>query len=219
MKSILITGVDTGIGRALFDSSFNDSRIIGIARDKHVVELRNNQHIIVADLSKINKIDQINLENYIDNKDEIVFVNNASIIDPIMVNGNINTSSVVDIFNINCLAPVLLTQKILKISKGIKTTIFNMSSGAAVRPIRGWSLYCSTKAANRMYFETVLAEYPTLNLIQYDPGVVNTGMQSRIREISPDHFPDGRLFHDFHAKGQLRSIKEVVSEIESLLLS
>ena len=128
MKSILITGVDTGIGRALFDSSFNDSRIIGIARDKHVVELRNNQHIIVADLSKINKIDQINLENYIDNKDEIVFVNNASIIDPIMVNGNINTSSVVDIFNINCLAPVLLTQKILKISKGIKTTIFNMSS-------------------------------------------------------------------------------------------
>jgi NAD(P)-dependent dehydrogenase (short-subunit alcohol dehydrogenase family) len=62
-------------------------------------------------------------------------------------------------------------------------TIVNISSGAASRPLEGWSAYCAGKAALAMLTQSLHLEYGPLGLRVYGfrPGVVDTEMQVLIR--------------------------------------
>ncbi len=62
-------------------------------------------------------------------------------------------------------------------------TIVNISSGAASRPLEGWSAYCAGKAALAMLTQSLHLEYGALGLRAYGfrPGVVDTEMQVLIR--------------------------------------
>jgi len=61
--------------------------------------------------------------------------------------------------------------------------IVNISSGAASRPLEGWSAYCAGKAALAMLTQSLHLEYAALGLRTYGfrPGVVDTEMQVLIR--------------------------------------
>jgi NAD(P)-dependent dehydrogenase (short-subunit alcohol dehydrogenase family) len=61
--------------------------------------------------------------------------------------------------------------------------IVNISSGAASRPLEGWSAYCAGKAALAMLTQSLHLEYAALGLRAYGfrPGVVDTEMQVLIR--------------------------------------
>jgi len=62
-------------------------------------------------------------------------------------------------------------------------TIVNISSGAASRPLEGWSAYCAGKAALAMLTQSLHLEYAALGLRVFGlrPGVVDTEMQVLIR--------------------------------------
>lgn len=62
--------------------------------------------------------------------------------------------------------------------------IVNMSSGAAHRPMEGWSAYCSTKAGLAMLTRAVHEEYRLqgIAVVGLAPGLVDTGMQVVIRQ-------------------------------------
>lgn len=62
--------------------------------------------------------------------------------------------------------------------------IVNISSGAAYRPIEGWSAYCSTKAGLAMLTRAVHEEYRSqgISVVGLAPGLVDTGMQAAIRQ-------------------------------------
>jgi benzil reductase ((S)-benzoin forming) len=107
--------------------------------------------------------------------------------------------------------------------------IVNLSSGAAVRPFPGLSAYGATKAALRMagmVLGTELAS-PLRNtpapddvaILSYEPGVVDTPMQTGARETSAEQFPWVGLFHDFAAGGVIvppeRPAAEIVEFLES----
>lgn len=61
--------------------------------------------------------------------------------------------------------------------------IVNLSSGAARRPLEGWSAYCAGKAGLAMLTRSVHLEYGAAGIRVYGfaPGVVDTGMQGEIR--------------------------------------
>ncbi len=61
--------------------------------------------------------------------------------------------------------------------------VLNVSSGAAVRPMEGWSAYCASKAALAMLTQSVHHEHGGRGVRAYGfrPGVVDTGMQEEIR--------------------------------------
>lgn len=61
--------------------------------------------------------------------------------------------------------------------------IVNLSSGAAHRPMEGWSAYCAGKAGLAMLTRQIHEEYGAAGIRAYGfaPGVVDTGMQVSIR--------------------------------------
>ena len=61
--------------------------------------------------------------------------------------------------------------------------IINLSSGAAHRPLEGWSAYCAAKAGLAMLTRSLALEYGEqgIRAFGFSPGVVDTGMQAEIR--------------------------------------
>lgn len=62
-------------------------------------------------------------------------------------------------------------------------TIVNLSSGAAHRPMEGWSAYCAGKAGLAMLTRSIHLEYAAqgIRCFGFAPGVVDTDMQGSIR--------------------------------------
>jgi NAD(P)-dependent dehydrogenase (short-subunit alcohol dehydrogenase family) len=62
-------------------------------------------------------------------------------------------------------------------------TIINISSGAAHRPLPGWSAYCAAKAGLVMLTRALAADYADkgIRVFGFAPGVVDTEMQAAIR--------------------------------------
>lgn len=62
-------------------------------------------------------------------------------------------------------------------------TIINVSSGAAHRPLEGWSAYCSSKAGLAMLTRALTLEYGERGIRAYgfSPGTVRTDMQVAVR--------------------------------------
>lgn len=62
-------------------------------------------------------------------------------------------------------------------------TIVNISSGAAHRPLEGWSAYCTGKAALAMLTRSVALEHAAegIRVFGFAPGTIDTEMQVTIR--------------------------------------
>jgi 3-oxoacyl-[acyl-carrier protein] reductase len=77
-------------------------------------------------------------------------------------------------------------------------TIVNVSSGAAVRPLEGWSAYCSAKAGLHMLTRAIALETAGkgIRVFGFQPGTTDTDMQVLIRAsgVNPvSQIPRGNL--------------------------
>ncbi len=111
-----------------------------------------------------------------------VVVNNAGAIDPI---GRIDAVSVDDWargLQVNLVGHFAMTRAALPwLLKGDRPVVVNVSSGAAHTPREGWSAYCCAKAGLAMFTRSLALEVPAVATYGLQPGVVDTGMQVRIR--------------------------------------
>ena len=84
----------------------------------------------------------------------------------------------------NLIAAFQATQTAMRhmVAKG-GGTIVNLSSGAAHRPMEGWSAYCAGKAGLAMLTRAIHEEYAAqgIRVFGFAPGVVDTDMQGSIR--------------------------------------
>ena len=109
-------------------------------------------------------------------------VNNAGMIDPIARMEAADAADWAHIFNINLVSPVVLTRMALPHLRASKGALVNISSGAAHRPLEGWSAYCATKAALWMATQALhLEEGEAIDAYAASPGTVDTEMQVQIR--------------------------------------
>jgi NAD(P)-dependent dehydrogenase (short-subunit alcohol dehydrogenase family) len=113
-----------------------------------------------------------------------ILVNNAGIIGPI---GRILDVSPEDWgrnIQTNLIALFHATQLAIRhmVAQG-GGTIVNLSSGAAHRPMEGWSAYCAGKAGLAMLTRSIHLEYggQGIRCFGFAPGVVDTDMQGSIR--------------------------------------
>jgi NAD(P)-dependent dehydrogenase (short-subunit alcohol dehydrogenase family) len=109
-------------------------------------------------------------------------VNNAGIVTPI---GRIDAVAIDDWAQniaVNLVAAFHVVQCAIKgMPKG--GTIVNLSSGAAHRPMEGWSAYCAGKAGLAMVTRSVHEEFGDrgIRIFGFAPGIVDTDMQGTIR--------------------------------------
>ncbi|MDX1513637.1 MAG: SDR family NAD(P)-dependent oxidoreductase [Gammaproteobacteria bacterium] len=147
-------------------------------------------------------------------------INNAGILEPI---GALDTVPGIEWeknLRVNVLGPVLLSQAAIGELRRVRGTIINVSSGAAVKAVRGWSAYCTAKAALNHFTRMLAAEFAEVTSLAVSPGMTATDMQAEIRGRGKDRMPadEYRRFVDAYRAGQLRSPEAVARTLVRLSL-
>jgi NAD(P)-dependent dehydrogenase (short-subunit alcohol dehydrogenase family) len=81
-----------------------------------------------------------------------------------------------DVYEVNVVAPLALTQAALPHLRHAHGTIVNVTSDAAREPYDGWGGYGSSKAALEQWGNILGAEEPDVRVYTFDPGDMRTQM-------------------------------------------
>jgi NAD(P)-dependent dehydrogenase (short-subunit alcohol dehydrogenase family) len=113
-----------------------------------------------------------------------ILVNNAGVIGPIGRIADVDTGEWAETHRVNVASAFNAVRLALPGLIERHGTIVNLSSGAAFNAMEGWSAYCSSKAALAMLTRSIHLEYGGFGVraFGFAPGLVDTDMQSRIRE-------------------------------------
>ncbi|MFZ3577342.1 (S)-benzoin forming benzil reductase [Virgibacillus sp. DJP39] len=234
MKYAIITGTSRGLGESIAKYLLESGiHVIGIARTDST-ELANyakSNNVtfthFTCDLSNVveieNTFEKIKNEVFTDNLTTLYLVNNAAVLDPIDPSMIIKSNDLAYHMQVNSIAPMVLTNLFLKESTETEVTMIGVTitSGAAERPIYGWSAYCSSKASINRYTETVALEQEELKtgnkVIAFSPGIMDTEMQEKIRSTSKQSFIDVNTFIAYKKDNKLKGTDAVAGILVDIL--
>jgi benzil reductase ((S)-benzoin forming) len=150
-------------------------------------------------------------------------INNAGTIEPMAPVDRCSVPDMARSVALNLIAPMALTAEFIRHTAGwdVDRRVLNVSSGAGKKPYYGWSAYCASKAALDMFTrcagEEQQVEEGGVRVLSVAPGVVDTGMQSRIRETSADLFRQRDRFVRLKQSGALLSPGEAADKLLRVL--
>jgi benzil reductase ((S)-benzoin forming) len=222
MKTVfIITGTTRGLGESLLEKLmmlYPEAWFIAINRsimsDTSDTRLRS----VLCDLAVELDLNAIfgNVSNELKEARDIIFINNAAVIEPILPAYQVDPHSIQKSFNVNCASPIAISNFLVSNHSDKNLTLVNISTGAALRPIYAWSLYCSTKAYTRMFLDVLKLENAHLQLIHFDPGTMDTQMQRSIRDAAKK-YEALRPFEEIFQKNKLKSVSDAANELVNLL--
>ncbi len=219
MNLYIVTGTTKGLGKALADriALDSDNEIIALARAPDApIPGGARLEVDLADASAVEAtFDRIEQRVRGRKYAKAVLINNAGVVDPVGPLERVEAKDLERNIAVNLLAPMLLMRRFLRATEGVALLrrIVNISSGAARRPISGWSAYCAAKAALDMATRVVALEAPKVETASLAPGVIDTAMQGIVRSASERDFPDVERFRRMKAEGELRSAEDVAADI------
>jgi len=110
-------------------------------------------------------------------------INNAGVIQPIGLLGEVDADAWAEVLAVNAGGAMRCTGAFLSHLLARRGVVVNMSSGAAYRPLEGWSAYCASKAALVMLSRSIDLEYRSRGLRVFSLGIppTDTTMQASIR--------------------------------------
>jgi benzil reductase ((S)-benzoin forming) len=214
-KTVIITGANRGLGKAFVDILIKDEECFVISMSRSLNEEQKKYSskqfcFIEVDLAKNNVVEKVTKLGDMINDEAVYFINNASVIEPIVKIGDLDEAAIDKTISVNVKSTMLLTTYLLNNYSTNPLTFINISSGAANRAISNWSLYCSSKAFIQMFFNVAESEYKQHRFFNINPGVIDTGMQQSLRGSD---FPDVEKFKDLQKEGQLKSPIDVAVDI------
>ena len=214
-KIFIISGANRGLGKAFLDVLLKNEDCFVISISRRMSKEQQNYssrdfYFLEVDFSKNDVKEKITTLKEIINEEDIYFLNNASIINPITKIENLNEEEIDKTISVNIKSTILITKYLLKNFNTNTLTFVNISSGASKMAISNWSLYCSSKAYIKMFFNVAKGEYLQHRFFNIDPGVMDTDMQKSIRKSD---FPDLSNFKELQEKGDLKLPIDVAKEI------
>jgi len=215
---IYITGVSSGLGKALAEAFLNEGNsVIGLGRRNNIEHP--NFEFIHCDLNNLSTVEQF---KFIADQEGCMLINNAGVIGPLKRIMDQQSNQIQEVMTVNALVPMLLCQKFLQeIPVKKRTAILNISSGAANRAIPSWATYCASKIALDRFSESIYLEELEmsrhLKVYSIAPGVIDTPMQQAIRSTSERDFSDVAKFQGMLENKQLLAPNEVAKKIVKFL--
>jgi benzil reductase ((S)-benzoin forming) len=199
MQLAIISGGSKGLGAALCEQY--------LARGFEVVEFSRSAsqaYSVAIDLSQAEQAGGIineALEPLTKHEwQEIVVISNAGILTPVGPVSRKKRDAVIANLNTNFVSSIIFMSEVLahfQHNNG-KKTMASISSGAALGERAGWSLYCAAKAGMEHFIRCVAKEQDIeqhpFKLMNIDPGLIDTDMQTAIRQSSIDDFPSLEQF-------------------------
>lgn len=221
MNVLIITGGSSGIGKAIAKKyttenftvySISRSQTTNAHFNQITTDLSNNTEAIDAINTVFSKFDLARISS-------ITLINNAGSLGEIHTLGNLNSEKIQQVIQLNTITPLVMSNEFIKRTKKLtsKKQIITISSGAAVNPYAGWSIYCASKAAIEMMTKTIAIEQDELTYgvkcIAIKPGVVDTNMQTSIRKTTATEFKSVQRFKDLKTNNELYSPSFVADRI------
>ena len=226
MKTIVLTGSTGGLGRALAEELLHEkeSELICMFRNKSKFEEvfqgkeKHIQGYLIKDEDDFSALDEL-----IDTKrlESIVLILNAFSIVPIKRMGDFDPQEIERFVYGNVTRNLLLLNSIVRFCKrkSIGLRIVNLDSGAADFPLTGWSNYCAGKAYMNSILSVISAENPEFQVVSFDPGVMNTDMQSEIRSVKSDVFDQVETFIGYKNENKLCEPSKAAKQIRERYIS
>ncbi|MDG1529164.1 MAG: SDR family NAD(P)-dependent oxidoreductase [Polaribacter sp.] len=227
MNILIITGGSKGIGKAIAQKYNSENfTVFSISRSK-TSEVNYQQ--ITADLSNtseaVKAIQRVfsNLET--EKVTSITLLNNAGSLGEIHTVGNLDSEKIQQTIQLNTTTPLVLSNEFIKLTKKLncKKKIINISSGAAMNPYSGWSIYCTSKSALDMTTKAIANEQSDIEngvkCIAIYPGVVDTDMQTVIRKTTESEFKNVQRFIELKENNELYAPEFVADKIFKIDIS
>ncbi len=226
----LVTGASKGLGRSIAISIVNSgNNVIALARSSSELETLEydlksvsiNSKIICCDLGNHQEISNAVSEIYSDLDHLAGIVHNAGTITPIENMLDVSRENWERAVKVNLIGVQDLTKSLDGLIGGRShTRVVTISSGAAKRPLHGWSSYCISKAGLDMWTRCLALEGESENIsaLAIAPGIVDTSMQEEIRNADESSFPLLQNFIDYHKNGELANPDEVAQKLLPYIL-
>ena len=190
---VLVTGASRGIGAALVRRLVDRGcKVAIVARSREglealaaeaargemllplagdVARASDCRHLVADTVARFGRLDAL--------------VNNAGILGPVARLVDAEPEAWQYNLAVNLMGPFYLSQAAIPHLRSTRGRIVNVSSGAAVKAIEGWSAYCVAKAGLTHLTRLLAAEEPDITTVALRPGVVDTAMQTLIRTEGP----------------------------------
>jgi len=218
MNYFFITGTSKGLGKALTELLLENPEnfVYGFSRNTtiqhpnylhYAIDLTNTEHVKSYTFPKI------------DPTKRVVLINNAGTLGDVDHIGNINPDDIVNAFTINLITPALLSNTFISAYQALNTKkmIINISSGAGKTPIDGWNVYCASKAGLDMFSQVAQEESnidtSDIKILSLAPGIIDTDMQSTIRNSDEKGFSNLNRFIEYKKEGELSSPTETAKKV------
>ena len=221
MNVLIITGGSKGIGKAIAKKysdekysvfSISRSKTVGVPYQQIEADLSNTSETISAIHSVFSELELNTISS-------ITLINNAGSLGEINALGKIESAKIAQTIQLNTITPLVFSNEFIKFTSHLncKKQIISISSGAAINPYAGWSVYCTSKAAIEMMTKTIALEQKNLSdgvkAIAIKPGVVDTNMQTKIRNVSETAFKNVNRFKELKKNNELYSPEFVADRI------
>lgn len=235
MHVFFVTGASKGIGFALCKELLQENHlIVCVARTKNkkllqmAKESNTKLEFLEYDLGMSDDLEDL-MKKMVrlipEQPQSITLVNNAGVIDPIGRTENNAPEAIIKSIAVNLTAPMVLTSTFIKQlhNYSIPKRIINISSGAGRHPYSGWSSYCAGKAGLDHYTRVVFEEQKKVpnrvKVISVAPGIIDTGMQERIRQSDKQDFELIERFIEYKKEGMLSSPENTAKKLIKMIQS
>ncbi|HEY4553495.1 MAG TPA: (S)-benzoin forming benzil reductase [Bacillaceae bacterium] len=235
MNVYIITGASKGIGLALSKKLLGKrNKLICIARSRKEELIKEAEQMEIklafitmdlADTSRISgEIEKI-LSALPEEMESATLINNAGVIEPIGKTEDNDPVSLANSIQVNLTAPMLLSSAFIRMLKDKQITkrIINISSGAGRKSYTGWSSYCAGKAGLDRYSLVVAKEQQKdpfgVKIVSVAPGIIDTGMQEKIRASDERDFEQLNRFIGYKEQGLLSTPEETAAKLCRLMES
>ena len=189
-KVFIVTGAARGLGRAVCKTLVADgARVVAVIRNAAAAEelaktLGASGAVVVRDIAESGAADFV-IDAALQRFSRVDgLVNNAGVIDPMALFADAEPGPWEEVMTINLVAASRFMRAFIAAAGGKGGgRMVNITSGAAHRALRGWSAYCTSKAALAMLTKCAQLEYGPQGILSFNliPGLIDTDMQANVR--------------------------------------
>ncbi|HEX4365821.1 MAG TPA: SDR family oxidoreductase [Rhodopila sp.] len=192
-KVVIVTGASRGIGAAAaLALGKAGATVMLVARDGRlagdvahmIIQAGGRASARACDISDYSEVNGLVNETTGRFGRVDALINNAGVIEPITSIADSDPAAWARNVTINLTGAYNAIRAVLPgMLAGGGGTIVNVSSGAAIRPLEGWSAYCSAKAGLHMLTRAIALETAGkgIRVFGFQPGTTDTDMQVLIR--------------------------------------